>query len=221
VRSTRLASSHAGRLIAVLLCVLMVEVPVLAQEQPGEPDPGQAAESGKEEGAAAGARAGKSAGSISLWVSLGFFLNLIGVGLALAVVPSPEVSHLLGRPSNYVAGYINGYRSARRWAQFRWAAIGCGAAVLLATAVVLLAAKDGNGQTGNCSNPLEGPTDCANSWSDCANNWSDCFNSWSDCMSNADNCLSFGTRLSSQDTRREVLALHRLGLLPGSEPVRR
>jgi hypothetical protein len=197
--------------------MLMVEVPVLAQEQPGVPDAGQVADlaEAKEEGAAAGASAGSRAGTISLWIGLGFILNLIGVGLALLVVPSPEASALLGRSPEYVAGYVNAYKSARRSAQFRWAAIGCGAAVLLVTAVALVtAAADGGGQTCNCSNPLQGPTDCANSWSDC-------FNSWSDCMSVADNCLSFGTRLSSQDTRREVLALNQLGLLPGSEPARR
>lgn len=186
--------------------MLMVEVPVLALEQPGVSDSGQAGDSGKEEGAAAGASAGNRAGSIALWVSLGFFLNLIGVGLGLAVVPSPEVSHLLGRPGSYVAGYVNAYRSARRWAQFRWAAIGCAAAVLLVTVVGLVAAAE-DGQVCNCSNPLHDLTDCADSWSDC--------------FTAADNCLSFGTRLSSQDTRREALALHRLGLLPGSEPVRR
>ncbi len=203
--------------------MLMVEVPVFAQEQPGVPSAGQDADfaKAKEEGAAAGASAGNRAGTISLWIGLGFVLNLIGVGLALLVVPSPEVSDLLGRSPEYVAGYVNAYKSARRSAQFRWAAIGCGVAVLLVTAVALVAAAGNRGgQTCNCSNPLDDLTDCSNSLTDCSNSWSDCFNSWSDCMSATNNCLSFNTRLSSQDTRRGVMALHQLGLLPGSEPVR-
>lgn len=64
--------------------------------------------------------------SMWMWLGAGCLFNLLGVGAAYVIVPSPPASRLLGKSNEYVAAYTDMYKEAARGIQVRNALIGCG-----------------------------------------------------------------------------------------------
>jgi uncharacterized membrane protein YfcA len=123
----------ARKLMVVALAFAVIAAPVLAQSS--ETDTARMA-------AEADA---KSDVSTLLWMGAGFLFNLLGVGAAYIIVPSPPASRLLGKSSEYVAVYTDSYQSAARNVQVKNALIGCAisAACGLLTTLVYWAAWGG------------------------------------------------------------------------------
>lgn len=104
----------ARRMLVVALAFAVASAPVLAQ-------------SSEIDAAILAAEAdAKSDVSAVLWMGAGCLFNILGVGAAYVMVPSPPASRLLGKSSEYVAVYIDSYESAARNLQVRNALIGCG-----------------------------------------------------------------------------------------------
>jgi hypothetical protein len=59
------------------------------------------------------------------WFGTGCILNLIGVGLAWAIVCEPPQSHLIGKSPEYVAAFSKAYSDRGGSLQFKYAALGC------------------------------------------------------------------------------------------------
>ena len=68
----------------------------------------------------------KSDVSSWLWLGAGCLFNLLGVGAAYVILPSPPASRLLGKSHEYVAVYTDSYQAAARNIQVKNALIGCG-----------------------------------------------------------------------------------------------
>ena len=81
------------------------------------------------------ARANTNSG---LWFLAGFLGGIIGVAIAYIYEPSPPAVKLLGKSPEYVAVYIDAYRSAARKMQARWAWTGCLAWAATYSLIVLL-----------------------------------------------------------------------------------
>ena len=72
-------------------------------------------------------RDAKSDVSAWLWLGAGCLFNLLGVGAAYVIVPSPPASRLLGKSNEYIAAYTDMYKDSARGVQVKNALIGCGA----------------------------------------------------------------------------------------------
>jgi hypothetical protein len=105
--------------------------PAAPLDGPGAPAPGGApasfAASQPEVAAALDAEADNSD---VLWFSAGCLLNIIGVGVAYLVEPTPPYARLAGKPADYVNRYVYAYMAAGRSAQTRMAVYGCGTYML-------------------------------------------------------------------------------------------
>jgi len=96
------------------------------------------------------------------WLGAGCVLNILGVGLAYALKPTPSPSNLIGKPPSYIASYTDCYvreskklRAAKAW-------IGCGVAGgLLLIGSVILAAVTAQEIGNSCGNSMG--TACGNS----------------------------------------------------------
>jgi hypothetical protein len=64
--------------------------------------------------------------SMWLWLGAGCLFNLLGVGAAYVIVPSPPASRLLGKSNEYIAAYTDMYKESARGIQVKNALIGCG-----------------------------------------------------------------------------------------------
>jgi len=103
----------ARKLMVVALAFAVIAAPVLAQSSEAD-----AARMSAETDA-------KSDVSALLWMGAGFLFNILGVGAAYIIVPSPPASRLLGKSSEYVAIYTDSYQSAARNVQVKNALVGC------------------------------------------------------------------------------------------------
>jgi hypothetical protein len=104
-----------------------------------------------------------------LWIGAGFVFNLLGVGAAYLVKPSPPPDRLLGKPADYVDSYTECYVKQSRKSQGGYAWIGCGAAgvvSIITTTVITLVAADAaatscsDAASSACSNAIS--TSCSN-----------------------------------------------------------
>ncbi len=71
----------------------------------------------------------------TLWLAVGFFFGLLGVGAAYLIEPSPRSSRLLGKSPEYVAAYTDCYKDAGRRIQTNAAIKGCVIGVLVQAAM--------------------------------------------------------------------------------------
>lgn len=109
------------QLITLILVILMIATPLLAQQTENEYFKGKID----------GENAGKGVGASILWYFAGCFLGLIGIVLAYVVEPDVPSGTLLGKSPEYVMGYNEGYKKAVKGKQVKSAAFG-----LLTTLVV-------------------------------------------------------------------------------------
>jgi hypothetical protein len=65
-----------------------------------------------------------------IWIAAGFFGCIFGLVLAYAIEPNPPATALVGKSPEYVASYIDCYRSATKSKQTNSAWIGCGGCAL-------------------------------------------------------------------------------------------
>lgn len=110
------------KIIALFLAVMILATPVLGQQGGGDYF------RGKLDGE-------RDARGNPLWVLAGLsgtgcclLIGCAGVGLAYAVPPSPPPAALMGKSSEYVLGYTEGYKSKARLKNTAYAAAGCCAA---------------------------------------------------------------------------------------------
>ncbi|NLI98384.1 hypothetical protein GX441_06960 [bacterium] len=79
-----------------------------------------------------------------LWTGAGCLINIIGVGLAYLLKPSPPPERLLGKPSDYVTAYTDCYVKEARKERAGKAWIGCGVAggvALIGTVILVISAQ--------------------------------------------------------------------------------
>ncbi|MBN2379233.1 hypothetical protein JXM67_05470 [candidate division WOR-3 bacterium] len=62
------------------------------------------------------------------WIAVGCVFNLLGVGAAYLLKPTPPPDRLLGKSSDYVESYTECFMKAARKVRGGYAWIGCGAA---------------------------------------------------------------------------------------------
>ncbi len=108
--------------IALALALILAMLPALADVNTFQ--------TGKLQGSADAKGKGSKA-----WFLAGCFLDLIGVGAAYLIVPDPPAESLMGKSSEYVMGYTEGYKDTVRSEDTKYALYGFGTEV----AVSLLA----------------------------------------------------------------------------------
>jgi len=124
------SSARSLVVLALTVAVLVYPTTVLARER-GE-------EGTAYEGAAAGRTDGKANTTWCLWWGAGCLFGIFGVGAAYVITPSPPVTSLLGKSSDYVAAYSAAYVSSARNEQALNAWIGCGVSALTSAAIFLI-----------------------------------------------------------------------------------
>ena len=118
--------SRFGKIIVITLSILLLTMPVLAQQATDE------CQRGKQDGKADG----KSAGS-ALWILAGFGCGCIGVGGAVLIVPSARPERLVGKSQDYILCYQKAYKGAAQGKQAAYAAIGWAAWIVVYAAFIL------------------------------------------------------------------------------------
>jgi hypothetical protein len=119
-------------LVALALAVAVLVYPATALASEGE---GTAAE-----GMIAGQADGRANTSGILWMGAGCLFEVLGVAVAYLYTPSPSVTHLLGKSSDYVAAYTDAYGNAAKNVQTRNAWIGCIASTAAYVGIWIVAA---------------------------------------------------------------------------------
>ena len=102
------------QLITLILVILMIATPLLAQQTENEYFKGKID----------GENAGKEAGASILWYFAGCFLTWIGVLMAYIIEPDVPAQDLLGKSPEYVSGYNEGYKRTVRNKQLKMALFG-------------------------------------------------------------------------------------------------
>ncbi len=77
----------------------------------------------------------------ALWFFAGCVLGLIGVVIAYVAEPSPPTARLMGKSPQYLAIYMNTYRSEGRSAQVRSALLGIGTLIALSVVLIIVILK--------------------------------------------------------------------------------
>jgi len=110
----------ALKLTSLLLVLLMISIPELsfAQQQENYLQ-------GKLDGE-------RDAKGNPLWIIAGLsgtgcclLFGIAGIGAAYLIPPSPPTYTLLGKPSEYIIGYTEGYENKSKMKNTKWATIGC------------------------------------------------------------------------------------------------
>jgi hypothetical protein len=112
-------SRPINKTLCVALVLLCVAVPLMAQ---------QPSDGGYAQGKADGDRDGKGS---AIWGLAGCLLGPVGILIAYFVPPSAPGSALMGKSSEYVLGYTEGYQSKGKMQNVYWAAGGCAASVVV------------------------------------------------------------------------------------------
>jgi hypothetical protein len=123
--------SRFGKTIVLALSILLLTMPVLAQQVTD--DCLRAKQDGKTDGKAAGN---------ALWLLAGFGCGCIGLGAALIFTPSPHTERLVGKSSDYVLCYTQSFKSAARGKQAAYAAVGWGIWIIVYAAFILPSESD-------------------------------------------------------------------------------
>jgi len=104
------------RLLSSLIVLSIVFAPLAVQSQ-------EAAGGGSfTDGLMAGQMAGEGNAA---WVLGGFLCGVFGVGGAYFIEPSPPVHMLMGKSSEYVMGFTEGYKKEAKKKNVQYASIGC------------------------------------------------------------------------------------------------
>ena len=109
-------TSH--NIITVLMVLLLVAVPLMAQSDDG----------GAAQGRIDGQRDGKGS---AVWILAGCCLSWIGIIIAYLVKPTPPASSMIGKSSDYVAAYTEAYKSEGGKKNAMYAAGGCVASAIV------------------------------------------------------------------------------------------
>ena len=118
--------SIINKVMAVVVCVMMLAIPVLCQQ----------------EDAAAQARADVERNvNGGTWLLIGILLGAVGYVIALAVPPKAPAAGLIGKSPDYVAVYSDTYSQAGKKIQMKKALTGCliGTGIQVALVVLLVA----------------------------------------------------------------------------------
>ncbi len=105
--------SFSGKALAIFLSLLMVTTPMMVIGQ-GSDEYLQ----GKLEGE-------RDAKGDPLWLLAGIGCGIFAIGAAFFTHPNPPAEMLIGKSSEYVLGYSEGYRSKARNSNVMYASIGC------------------------------------------------------------------------------------------------
>ena len=99
--------------VSIILAILFLCLPILAQDNADD----------FAEGMFDGRNDGRADASV-LWLIAGLGCGCIGVGAAYLITPSPPADKMIGKTTNYVIGYSEGYKKGIRGKQTGYAAIG-------------------------------------------------------------------------------------------------
>lgn len=110
--------------ISVLMAMLLVAAPVLAQEGMGD------YMQGKLDGE-------RDARGSPLWFVAGLGCGIFGAGAAYLIKPNPPASGLIGKSAEYVMGYTEGYKNKGRDRNTMWACAGWLTWVIIYVAIIL------------------------------------------------------------------------------------
>jgi len=102
---------NLGNFIAMLMALLILAVPILAQQA--------------ENAALLAQEQARRDVNATTWFIIGFFLGIVGYALAYLIVPNPPSSALVGKSPEYVAIYSDAYREEGKRIQTSKALIGC------------------------------------------------------------------------------------------------
>lgn len=109
------------KILLLILALTLVLTPLLAQ---GSDDYAQ--------GKIAGEADGKGN---ALWFIAGLGCGILGFGAALLITPEPPTQALVGKSSNYVLGYNEGYKKKAKGQNALYAGIGWAAWIVIYLAV--------------------------------------------------------------------------------------
>jgi len=73
-----------------------------------------------------------------LWFGAGFIFNILGLGAAYIIEPSPPPIRLLGKSPEYVAVYTDCYKNEAKRVQANKALVGCILGTILGAAVPII-----------------------------------------------------------------------------------
>ena len=110
--------------VATMLAFVLTVSPALAQPASTTSDYTQGRVDGQE-------RAGGSAA----WILSGLACGLLGLIPPLLFVPNPPSHALVGKSSDYVLGYTDGYKSKSKSKNVVWAAVGAAVSIGICLAV--------------------------------------------------------------------------------------
>jgi hypothetical protein len=86
-----------------------------------------------------------------LWLLAGlpgccYGIGGLGMIAAYAFAPEPPMMALMGKSTNYILGYTEGFKDKSRWKNVKWAGIGCaiGSVIEIVLYVVLVVASSGS-----------------------------------------------------------------------------
>ncbi len=110
--------NNANKAICLVLALLLVAVPVMAEQAE------KADITDYMQGKMDGQRDGKSSSEI-LWLAVGFLLGPVGILIGYLVPPTVPADRLIGKSTEYVQGYTEGYQNKGKQQNAIWAAGGC------------------------------------------------------------------------------------------------
>ena len=110
------------KIVLLILVLAMVLTPLLAQEFDDYA-----------QGKIAGEADGKGS---ALWLLAGAGCGVFGFGAALLTAPNPPTQALVGKSSNYVLGYTEGYKKKAKGQNVLYAGIGWVAWIVIYLAAV-------------------------------------------------------------------------------------
>lgn len=131
--------SFPSRILAFMLCFLLLVMPTLMLAQ----DQTQTRMTDYLQGKEDGKRDGKGSPG---WLAAGLFCGIFGFIGALSSNPSPPAEKLMGKSSEYILGYTEGYKSSAKTKNIYYA---CGGWALLGGIyLIILLSTQSNSDSG-------------------------------------------------------------------------
>lgn len=124
-----ITTTSLGKMISLLLIVMILTIPIIAQQSNPYADAEAQAERDVDK---------------TVWFILGCLGGILGYGAAYLITPNPPTQPLLGKSPEYVAAYTDAYRAKAKKIQTSKAMTGClvGTAVQVLAIAILVAAAE-------------------------------------------------------------------------------